>query len=420
MKVEVHRSNIFLKADIKRVILRPFHPTVPERYGKIIRRILALSHKEIQEQLGQIFSEFENRHRHTREFFIKRFEELKEYLPEGLTPDDSLKMLIGAYFTMEYSIEAASLFNPCLVWHPDQSGLKPGEKRFIISLRATGEGHVSSLVFRSGIIDSRNRISLDQVTPFVDPPQITVLASGYQADFSPESPLCERVIFPYALEETNGIEDARFVEFFDDFGKKTYYATYTAYDGKHIYSMLLHTNDFLRFHIKRIAGAAIQNKGLALFPRKINSQYVMLSRQDNENNYIMFSDDLYNWPQKQLIMEPQYPWEFFQIGNCGCPIETPEGWLVLSHGVGAMRKYVISAFLLDLEHPERLIARLSEPLLTFNPAEREGYVPNVVYTCGGKIHGEWLVVPYAMSDYASSFAFVKLSDLFNELKSHKI
>lgn len=420
MKVEVHRSNIFLKADIKRVILRPFHPTVPERYGKIIQRILALSKKEIQEQLGQILSEFENRHRHTREFFVRRFEELKEYLPKGIKLDDNLKMLIGTYFTLEYSIEAASLFNPCLVWHPDQTGLKPGEKRFIISLRATGEGHVSSLVFRSGIIDSRNRISLDQVTPFVSPPQITALASGYQADFSPESPLCERVIFPYALEETNGIEDARFVEFFDDFGKKTYYATYTAYDGKHIYSMLLHTNDFLRFHTKRIAGAAIQNKGLALFPRKINSQYVMLSRQDNENNYIMFSDDLYNWPQKQLIMEPQYPWEFFQIGNCGCPIETPEGWLVLSHGVGAMRKYVISAFLLDLEHPERLIARLSEPLLTSNAAEREGYVPNVVYTCGGKIHGEWLVVPYAMSDYASSFAFVKLSDLFNELKSHKI
>ncbi len=420
MKVEVHRSNLFLKADVKRVILRPFHPTVPERYGKIIRRILALSKKEIQEQLSQILAEFENRHRHTRQFFLRRFEELKEYLPEGLKPDDNLKMLIGAYFTLEYSIEAASLFNPCLVWHPDQSHLKPGEKRFIISLRATGEGHVSSLVFRSGIIDSRNKISLDQVTPFVSPPRITILTSGYQADFSPESPLCERVIFPYAPEEVNGIEDARFVEFFNESGEKTYYATYTAYDGKQIYSMLLHTNDFLRFHIKRITGAAIQNKGLALFPRKINGQYVMLSRQDNENNYIMFSDDLYNWPQKQLIMEPQYPWEFFQIGNCGCPIETPEGWLVLSHGVGAMRKYVISAFLLDLEHPEHLIARLSDPLLTSNPAEREGYVPNVVYTCGGKIHGEWLVFPYAMSDYASSFAYVKLSDLLNELKNHKI
>lgn len=420
MKIEVHRSNVFLKADVKRVILRPFHPTVPERYGKIIRRILGLSKKEVHEQLGHILTEFENRHRHTCEFFLKRFEELNNYLPEGFNPDDNIKLLIGAYFTLEYSIEAASLFNPCLVWHPDQSNLKQNEKRFIISLRATGEGHVSSLVFRSGIIDSKNKISLDQLTPFVSPPKITVLDSGYQAEFSPEYPLCERVIFPYAPEEINGIEDARFVEFSDESGKKTYYATYTAYDGKQIYSMLLHTTDFLRFQIKRIAGAAIQNKGLALFPRKINGQFVMLSRQDNENNHIMFSENLYKWPQKKLIMEPQYPWEFFQIGNCGCPIETPEGWLVLSHGVGAMRKYVISAFLLDLEHPERLVARLSEPLLTSNPSEREGYVPNVVYTCGGKIHGEWLVFPYAMSDYASSFAYVKLSDLLNELKSHKI
>lgn len=420
MKIRVKRSKVFIKSDIRRVILRPFHPTTEERYYKIIRRILSLSKQEAREQLQNILKEFESRHRETKSFYLRRFEENKSFLPSKASIAKDYKLLIGAYFTLEYSLEAASLFNPCMIWHPDQSKFKPGIKRFILSLRATGEGHVSSIVFRSGTIDSAYKVVLDKITPFVITPQITPQKDGYQADFSANHPLSERVLFPYAPEESNGMEDARFVEFYDEKGEKTYYATYTAYDGRRIYSMLLNTNDFLRFRIRKIEGKAVQNKGLSLFPRRINGKYVMLSRQDNENNYIMFSDNLYNWPEKELIMEPGYPWEYFQIGNCGCPIETREGWLILAHGVGAMRKYVISAFLLDLDDPTKVISRLLEPLLTSNAKEREGYVPNVVYTCGGKIHGESLVFPYAMSDYASSFALVNLNDLLNELKSKQL
>ena len=416
MKIQVKRSNITFKSDIRRVILRPFHPTSQERYPKIIQRILALPQKEAHEQLESILLEFESRHRDIRSFYRRRFEDNRAFLPSGVKITEEYRLLIGAYFTLEYSLEAASLFNPCMIWHPDQSKLGPGQKRFILSLRATGEGHVSSIVFRSGTIDTSNQIVMDKVTQFVSTPQITPRKDGYLADFAAAQLLCERVLFPFAPEECNGMEDARFVEFDDEKGKKTYYATYTAYDGKRIYSMLLNTNDFLHFGIRRLEGAAVQNKGLALFPRKIKGKYVMLSRQDNENNYIMFSDDLYHWPQKELTMEPAYPWEFFQIGNCGCPMETRDGWLVLAHGVGAMRKYVISAFLLDLDDPARVIGRLSQPLLTSNAREREGYVPNVVYTCGGKIHGESLVFPYAMSDFASSFASLNLNTLLDELK----
>jgi predicted GH43/DUF377 family glycosyl hydrolase len=420
MSIQVKRTDIFIKSDINRVILRPFQPSSEERYRKIIQRIFTLSETKASEQLQKILAEFELRHREIKTFFLHRFDELKTYLPDKSEVTTLHKLLIGAYFTLEYSLEAASLFNPCMIWHPDQSNLGTGERRFIISLRATGEGHVSSIVFRSGTIDNANNIRLNQASRYVTTPQISLEKSGYRADFSPQYSLAERVLFPFAPEECNGMEDARFVEFSDDKGKKTYYATYTAYDGKRIYSMLLHTDDFLGFQIKKIEGAAVQNKGLALFPRKIKGKYVMLSRQDNENNYIMFSDDLMTWPEKQLIMEPRFPWEFFQIGNCGCPIETIDGWLVLAHGVGAMRKYVISAFLLDLDSPSQVISRLPQPLLTANASEREGYVPNVVYTCGGKIHGDVLVFPYAMSDYASSFALVNLNELLNELKFAKL
>jgi predicted GH43/DUF377 family glycosyl hydrolase len=416
MSIQVKRTDILIKSDINRVILRPFQPTSEERYRKIIKRIFTLSEAEVNKQLQDILTDFEFRHREIKTFFNHRFNELQKYLPDKSVVTTQHKLLIGAYFTLEYSLEAASLFNPCMIWHPDQSNLGRGERRFIISLRATGEGHVSSIVFRSGIIDAANTIRLDQLSRYVTTPQISQEKSGYRADFSPQNSLTERVLFPFAPEECNGMEDARFVEFTDDKGKRTYYATYTAYDGKRIYSMLVHTDDFLRFQIKKIEGTAVQNKGLALFPRKIKGKYVMLSRQDNENNYIMFSDDLLSWPEKQLIMEPKFPWEFFQIGNCGCPIETNEGWLVLAHGVGAMRKYVVSAFLLDLDDPNQVISRLTQPLLTASASEREGYVPNVVYTCGGKIHGNFLIFPYAMSDYASSFALVNLNDLLNELK----
>ncbi len=415
MNIHVQRINIFLKSDIKRVLLRPFNPTTEERSVKIIRRILALSEKETNEELNFIITQFESRHKNIKSFFLKRFNENYHNLPEKRMLTDEQKLLIGSYFTLEYSLEAASLFNPCIIWHPDQSGVAPGCRRFILSLRATGEGHVSSLEFRSGVIDGNNQITLDTSSRFVSPPEYENREDGYEANFSSDHCLSERVFFPFLPEEVNGIEDARFVAFSEENENKTYYATYTAFDGKQIHSMLLKTTDFIKFKINKITGPAITNKGLALFPEKVNGKYAMLSRQDNENNYIMFSDRLDYWDNKLLIMEPKYSWEFFQIGNCGCPIETESGWLVLAHGVGAMRRYVISAFLLDLKDPTKVIGRLRNPLLSSNENEREGYVPNVVYTCGGQIHGQSLVFPYAMSDFACSFAIVNLNELLYEL-----
>ncbi len=413
MKVE--RTEIILKSDISRVLLRPFDPTTEERNSKIIKRILSLSEQDVQQEVQVILSDFKSRHHHFESFVMDQFKrKWSDYHPlQNISMER--KLLIGAYFGLEYSVEAAGLFNPSLIWHPNQSGISEGSKRFIISLRATGEGHISSITFRTGIIECRNKIKLDKITRFINSPEIYPVENGYNAIFSEKYPINEHILFPYAPEECNGLEDARFVEFVDDSGKKTYYATYTAYNGKSIHSMLLETHDFYRFKIRKLYGAVVDNKGLALFPRKINEQYVMLSRQDNENNYIMFSEDLYRWDKKLPLMEPRYSWEFFQIGNCGCPIETERGWLVLSHGVGAMRKYVISAFLLNLENPTKVIGRLKKPLLEANESEREGYVPNVVYSCGAKVFNKMLIIPYAMSDYAISFAMVELDDLMENL-----
>jgi predicted GH43/DUF377 family glycosyl hydrolase len=415
LTIKIIKTNICLRSNIRRILLRPFDPTSEERAIKIVNRVLSLSAEEIRETLDRIITDFGRRHRNLKSFFVYRFEQQKKYVPPSSKINDEQKLLIGAYFTLEYALEAAALFNPSLVWHPDQSGLTGARKRFIISLRATGEGHISSICFRSGIIDQENNISLDEPTAFVSTPAIKINKDGYDAIFTPEQKLSERILFPSAPEESNGMEDARFVEFTDDNGNREYYATYTAYDGSKTHSMFLATMDFRQFRIKKLTGNAIQNKGLALFPRKINGKYVMLSRQDNENNYIMYSDEIDFWGNKQLLMEPQYPWEFFQIGNCGCPIETDQGWLVLSHGVGPMRQYVISAFLLDLNEPDKVIGRLKHPLMVANEEEREGYVPNVLYTCGSQIHGSNLFFPYAMSDYSISFALIKLKELLGHL-----
>ena len=415
MSIKVRRIKTYIKSDIKRVLLRPFNPTTTERSVKIIKRILALSENEATVQLHSIIQQFNTRHRDIESFFQRRYDENNHHISDNKKLTQKRKLLIGAYFSLEYSIEAASLFNPSMIWHPNQTEIPKGSRRFILSLRATGEGHISSMEFRSGVINANNQIILDDQTRFVTLPHYQTTSDGYIAKFSPDYPLSERVLFPFLPEEANGIEDARFIHFSDEKKNKTYYATYTAYDGNRIYSMLIVTTDFLEFKIKKLTGPVIENKGLALFPRKINGKYVMLSRQDNENNYIMLSDRLDYWDNKTLIMEPEFPWEFFQIGNCGCPIETESGWLVLAHGVGAMRKYVISAFLLDLNDPTKLIGRLKQPLLTSNEEEREGYVPNVVYTCGGQIWGQSLVFPYAMSDYACSFAVVKLNELLHKL-----
>lgn len=476
------RTRIVIKPDYKRVLYKPFTIISEERITKIIGRILTLSEKEVKKELRQVITEFEERHQRLRNFFLNRFEQMKKYLLTDQVLSDERKLLIGAYFTQEYSLESAALFNPSMVWHPDQSDLPEGSRRFILSLRATGEGHISSITFRSGVIDKENKINISTPSRYVTTSEnitnpvyekklferklieldlmndftkivlsslednftfadleacikilirpfrnkggeneltatgiLSLALSNYEIQYNPDQRLSERIIFPHSPSEINGIEDARFVEFIDENGQRTYYATYTAYDGKVVFPQILETKDFLHFKISTLNGPEVKNKGMALFPRKINGLYAMLSRQDNENIYLMYSEHLHFWYTKQLILKPTYPWEFVQLGNCGSPIETEAGWLVLSHGIGAMRKYSIGAFLLDKDDPSIVIGRLEEPLLTPNENEREGYVPNVVYSCGSAINGDELIIPYAMSDHASSIAKIEVSELLKKL-----
>lgn len=443
---------------------------------------MALSEEEVVRLLGQVLGEFADRHEQVESFFRRSFSRVNIYLEPGATPSPERQVLIGAYFTHEYSPESAALFNPSIVPHPDQAGVPKGALRFILSLRATGEGHISSITFRSGQISAQHRITLVPPVPFVMEPErvanaayvkalfahklqeagvqnefcrrvldrlhegftlkelhAVLLASGltedtsdatatraargilllaesnYEVNFAPESKVSQRVLFPSAPSQSNGIEDARFVRFQNDDGTFTYYATYTAYDGKIILPQLLETPDFVHFKFSTLNGPGVQNKGMALFPRKIAGRYAMLSRQDDENILLMFSDNIHFWQTPEVLLAPAQPWEFIKLGNCGSPIETAAGGLVLSHGVGAMRKYCLGAFLLDLNDPTRVIGRLRQPLLCPNEAEREGYVPNVVYSCGSLLHHGQLIIPYATSDSASTFATVALEDLLNAM-----
>jgi predicted GH43/DUF377 family glycosyl hydrolase len=480
--MNVIRTGVVLKPDASRVLFRPFNPVGEERPLRLLARILSLPETEAVDLLAQVLAEFKTRHQRLHDYFLIRFEFVRHLLPTDQPLSESRKLLIGAYFTHEYSLEAAALFNPSIVPHPDQAGVPEGSLRFILSLRATGEGHISSITFRTGTVDERGKIQVDTPSRFVTTPDhipptsydkgifwrqlqelgvadniaetivktlgegftvdqlaqeiqylrryaqhrnsefdrtasrlLNLAKSNYEAIYSPDQPLTERVIFPTAPNESNGIEDARFVLFKDDDGTATYIATYTAYDGRVTIPQLLETSDFLRFRVCTLNGPEVQNKGMALFPRRIRGQYVMLSRQDAENLYLMYSDDLHFWHTKVPLLKPTYSWEFLQIGNCGSPIETEAGWLVISHGVGPMRKYSIGAFLLDLEDPSRVIGRLARPLLSPDESEREGYVPNVVYSCGSLIHAGQLILPYAMSDSASSFATVSVSELLSEM-----
>jgi len=482
--MNLQRTGIVLRPNPARVVFRPFAPTSEERALKITARVSALSESEVETLLLDVLQEFGDRHQQIQRFFADRFEHVKRHLLTDQPLTYSRKLLIGAYFTQEYALESAALFNPSMVWHPSQDDLPEGTRRFILSLRATGEGHLSSITFRTGTIDSELRIRLELTTRYVTTPDlvpnamfdktlfqrklveltmtnrfseqvlsglrdqftlqelrdalqtigrqnraaqrdneptvqgmIALAQANYEIQYGPEQNLSERVIFPVSPTETNGIEDARFVEFHEDDGARSYYATYTAYDGKVIFPQLLETTDFLHFKMSTLNGPEARNKGFALFPRRINGHYAMLSRQDNENIYVMYSDNLHFWYTKELIAKPSYPWEFVQLGNCGAPIETDAGWLVLTHGVGAMRKYAMGAILLDRQEPTKVLGRLAEPLLAPNESEREGYVPNVVYSCGALLFHDRLVIPYAMSDYASSFATVPVNDVLAAMRS---
>jgi predicted GH43/DUF377 family glycosyl hydrolase len=481
--MNVKRTGIMLRPSHSRVVFRPLNFSSEERILKIIGRIMALREEEAEKLLEQVMREIHGRHQRIRDFFLLRFHQVKQYMLTDQEVTVNRQLLIGAYFSHEYSMESAALFNPSMIWHPDQSMLPEGSRRFILSLRATGEGHLSSITFRSGVVDADNKIVVDEPTRYVTAPDavpnanydktlfrrklaelglhnrlaertldklkdnftlhqleeqllllqhefepgqlehkptthgiLALAKANYEIQYKPDQHLSERVIFPSSPTELNGIEDARFVQFHEDDGSMCYYATYTAFDGKVIFPQLLETKDFMHFRLSTLNGPEVRNKGFALFPRKINGHYCMLSRQDNENIFLMYSDQIHFWYSKELVMKPTFPWEFVQLGNCGSPIETEAGWLVLSHGVGPIRKYAMGAFLLDLQDPTRVIGRLDRPLLEADAQEREGYVPNVVYSCGGLLHGRELIIPYAMADYASTFATIGLDDLLASMK----
>jgi predicted GH43/DUF377 family glycosyl hydrolase len=426
----LNRQALYLRPDPARVIVRPFkpateprdlNPTDKTRANHIVGRVLALDSETAASQLDDVLENFLGRHRNLLETFEARADEMEEALAAHGTFSKVQRQLIGSYFLNEYSFEASALFNPSIVPHPDQTGAQKGSLRFILSLRAVGEGHVSSLTFRSGTVEGDGGLAVDPTARLASSPRIGYRTPGPIGDeveviFRPDEDISERVIFPVTDSQSNGIEDARFVEFTDG-GRKTYYATYTAYSGRAIRSELIETSDFISFRMSPLHGTAARNKGMALFPRRINGKYAMIARQDNENLYLIYSDDLYRWDGGQAILKPEFPWEFVQIGNCGSPIELDEGWLLLTHGVGPVRKYSIGAALLDKNDPLKVLARSHEPLLRPEPSEREGYVPNVVYTCGAMRHNNEIILPYAVSDTFSNFATIKISSLLGTMKS---
>lgn len=488
MSVEVNRLSILFKPNTKRVITRFFNPG-EDRTIELFKKIMKMNDNYVEKVLNQVLRDFSMRHRNIIKIFENNYNKVKHLLNNiGVDPEtlsNYRKYLIGSYYTMEYSVESAAYFNPSMVEHPDQSFLGDGQKRVIVSFRATGEGHISSIVFRNGIIFKNGDITFQNVGYLDEVPKIVkrfvynktdfnakltemeinkkvadlvlnelnenfiygeligsidkaqkekkiskslnktlqeirwLADSHYEIIFSEDLALGGRVIFPISYNEVKGIEDARFVKFVDDDGTTKFYATYTAYDGFSILPKLLETEDFVKFKVSPLNGASAHNKGVALFPRKINGKYAMVARCDGVNNYIMYSDNIKLWHTSKKIQAPSEFWELTQIGNCGSPIETKEGWILLTHGVGPMRKYCISAVLLDLNNPEKVIGRLKSPLIMPNDDEREGYVPNVVYSCGGLDHNGILYIPYAVSDWASTIATVKLDDLLDELIASK-
>lgn len=473
-----------IRPDKRRVITRPFRPGREEHIRNIVSRVLALDEKAAKALLKQTLQEFAHRHKDIRTILINNFRHILSYVPDPDSLSEERKLLLGSCFTMEYSIESAALFNPSIVIYPKQNQMKKGQTRVILSFRATGEGHISSIVFRSAIIDNDNSIFLESVSPFLGTPEIVLNAtydrglfkakleelgqfseaakaiyeqltasftpeqmnqaieavrasqafaaadvddtvvhikwlaeSNYQVFFPHGQLISERVIFPISQNESNGVEDARFVRFVDDDGTVTYYATYTAYNGRDILPQLIETRDFHLFKIATLNGPMARNKGMALFPRKINGRYAMITRSDGESLYLCYSDNIHFWFDGVKIESPAKPWEMVQIGNCGSPLETKKGWLLLTHGVGPMRKYCIGVSLLDLKDPAKIIGQLDEPLLAPREEEREGYVPNVVYSCGSIILNGELIIPYAISDSESHIASIPVNELLAKLSN---
>lgn len=475
--INVKRINKKFQPDHSRVIIKPHVPVEKDRVEKIIKRVLNLSEEKVKEGLDRVIKSFSNRHKNIWDALDKNYNEIKKHIPQNIQISNNRRALLGAYFSLEYSIQAAAFFNPSIIAHPDQSNLPEGSLRFILSFRSVGEGHISSIEFRSGVVNKNCDFTFDKVSRFAERAKIAsnpvydkttfflklaemqkpediisqkvsdmlsdefllsdliavlrividskhkdigenmiwLAKSNYELQFRIDQELSEKIIFPASQNDSNGLEDARFVRFVDDDGVVTYYATYTAYNGYKILPQILETRDFLTFKMITLNGQFSKNKGMALFPRKINGQYMMISRVDGENLYLMASENIHFWQNATLLKEPENEWEFVQIGNCGSPIETERGWILITHGVGAMREYCIGIILLDLEDPSKVIGTMHEPLLMPLEEEREGYVPNVVYSCGSIIHNDELIIPYAMSDTCSGIAIVALTDLFNNI-----
>ena len=473
--MKVNKSSIRFYASPEAVINQFLHLSGNDRVKNIIERIKNFSEEEVKECLTEVIKEFDGRHRNIEEVFSEHFSKASnKFVGDISSFSETRKLLLGAFFTKEYSIQAAALFNPSIVPHFNQQNLNEGEQRFIMSLRATGEGHISSVVFKTGRVDNLLNLTFDdgpqyftrlqknedaqyskdfikeRMRFFPDfkisilenlPESFTadeaissvkalisedgsssisilqlqeIFDTNYELQASSQLPVNEKVIFPNAKAESMGMEDVRFVKF-EDGENSCYYGTYTAYNGHNIKTQLIETKDFDVFKIRTLYGAAISDKGMALFPEKVNGKYVMTARQGGEKMSIMFSDDLYFWNDFQFLMEPEYSWEIVQIGNCGSPIKTDAGWLLLTHGVGAMRTYVISAILLDLKDPSKIIGRLNKPFIKADGYEREGYVPNVVYTCGLLLHANTLIIPYAVSDSATGVVTIELKGLLDKL-----
>jgi len=478
--MKVNRSNIQIKANPKRVIVNfldlAINTNNTSRGHRLLDSVLSIPENELKELYKEIKNNFEFRHRNFEHYLKINFKKIQAIIPNNVVISQLRSLVIGAYFSKEYSIQSAALFNPSMVAHPNQNGLKEGEKRFVLSLRAVGEGHISSIEFRSGIVNREGEIKLDEETGFTSCSEkdlkkiykketilkntaalkdfdqsimnvfeenftldnylekvtanefltfdgvtqatlFHILDTNYDVVTDGEATICERVIFPNASGESMGMEDVRFVAFNEN-GKTQYIGTYTAYNGHKISPQLIITDDFVHFKARSMYGAAVSDKGMALFPEKIDGNYVMIGRQGGENISIMYSDDLFIWNDFKVIMKPEDTWAYVQLGNCGSPIKTKEGWLLITHAVGPLRKYVLGAILLDLEDPSKIIKKLNKPLLSPNEYEREGYVPNVVYSCGSMAHEGNLILPYAMSDSASTLATINIEELINEMSEY--
>lgn len=482
----VTRTPVRLRPDARRVITKLFvpgeeRPEHESRSAAVIRRVLAMDEPTALDALSRTTHRFEGRHRHLEDTFAEHFDSVSHRLTQETELSPERRLLVGAYFTHEYSVEAAALCNPSMVPHPDQNGLASGEVRFVLSVRAVGEGHISSIGFRTGVVGPGGQVHVDDPARFLTtgrcrpavyeravfegklaefghddevcavlhrrlPARFTgselddvleglhpclvtrqaardtiervrwIAACNYESDFASDTAISERVLWPNSPAESHGMEDARFVRFAEDDGTHTYYATYTAFDGDNVAPQLVETKDFRTFGVSPVTGSAARNKGMALFPRRVGGSVLALSRGDGESMAIAKSEDIRSWGRPRTLHTPDQDWELIQVGNCGSPIETAEGWLVLTHGVGPMRVYSIGALLLDLDHPERVLAVLPDPLLSASAAERDGYVPNVVYSCGGMINGDTLVIPYGASDTTIAIATVGLPALLNRMR----